>query len=168
VQGLKEWAPEDRPYVPLVFFAFRLMVGIGLVMVTVAGIAVVLALRGRLYDTPWFLRLSVACLPLGFIAILAGWVTTESGRQPWVVYELMRTADAVTPALTGGAVATSLAAFAIVYGLIFPAGVYYMVRLVQRGPQPASEAAGDEGRGGPARRAARPLSAPDAPLEPAE
>ena len=74
----------------------------------------------------------------------------------------------MTPAVTGSAVATSLAAFVIVYALIFPAGVYYMVRLVQRGPQPPSEAAGDGRRGGPARRAARPLSAADAPLEPAE
>jgi cytochrome d ubiquinol oxidase subunit I len=166
VPGLKEWAPEDRPYVPLVFFAFRLMVGIGLVMVTVAGIAVVLALRRRLYEASWFHRVSVACLPLGFVALLAGWVTTESGRQPWVVYNLMRTADAVTPAVTGGAVATSLAAFVIVYGLIFPAGVYYMVRLVQRGPQPTPEAA--EEPGPPIKRAARPLSATDTPFEPAE
>ena len=164
VPGLKEWPPEDRPYVPLVFFSFRLMVGIGLLMLAVAVCSGALRLRGRLYDARWFLRLSLACLPIGFVAMLAGWVTTESGRQPWVVYGLMRTADAVTPALTGGAVATSLAAFAIVYGLIFPAGVYYMVRLVQRGPEPAAP-----GRGEPVGRAARPLSASGPPLEePAE
>jgi cytochrome d ubiquinol oxidase subunit I len=164
VQGLEEWPPEDRPYVPLVFFSFRLMVGIGLLMLAVAVCSAALRLRGRLYEARWFLRLSLACLPIGFVAMLAGWVTTESGRQPWVVYGLMRTADAVTPALTGGAVATSLAAFAIVYALIFPAGVYYMVRLVQRGPQPAAPT-----RGQPVGRAARPLSASGPPLEePAE
>ena len=169
VPGLKEWPPEDRPYVPLVFFAFRLMVGIGLLMLAVAVCSGALRLRGRLYEARWFLRLSLACLPIGFVAMLAGWVTTESGRQPWVVYGLMRTADAVTPALTGGAVATSLAAFAIVYALIFPAGVYYMVRLVQRGPQPSDVAAGEPDRGERFGRAARPLSAADAPLEePAE
>ena len=70
--------------------------------------------------------------PAGFVALLAGWVTTEVGRQPWVVYGLLRTADAVTPAVTAGAVATSLAAFVIVYGIIFPAGMLYMLRLVAR------------------------------------
>ena len=168
VQGLEQWPPEDRPYVPLVFFSFRLMVGLGLLMLAVAGAGLWLRLRGRLYETPWFHKLALACLPIGFIAMLAGWVTTEAGRQPWVVYGLMRTADAVTPAVTGGAVATSLAAFVIVYGLIFPAGVYYMVRLVQRGPQP-SEEGGEPVHGAPVGRAARPLSASGAPLdEPAE
>ena len=94
-------------------------------------------------------------LPIGFVAVLAGWVTTEAGRQPWVVYGLMRTADAVTPSLTGGAGATSLAAFVIVYALIFPAGVYYMVRLVQRGPQPSE----DGGEPSMARRRAAGASA---------
>ena len=74
--------------------------------------------------------------PAGFIALLAGWVTTEVGRQPWVVYGLLRTVDAVTPAVTAGAVATSLAAFVIVYGIIFPAGMLYMLRLVREGPEP--------------------------------
>jgi cytochrome d ubiquinol oxidase subunit I len=72
--------------------------------------------------------------PVGFVAILAGWVTTEVGRQPWVVYGLLRTVDAATPAVTAGAVATSLAAFVIVYGIIFPAGTLYMFRLIQAGP----------------------------------
>jgi len=137
-------------------------------MLAVAIASVALRLRGLLYEARWFHKLSVACLPIGFVAMLAGWVTTESGRQPWVVYGLMRTADAVTPALTGSAVATSLAAFVIVYGMIFPAGVYYMVRLVQRGPQPSDLARreGDHGEG--FGRPARPLSAAEAPLEPAE
>jgi len=168
VPGLERWPPEDRPYVPLVFFSFRLMVGLGFLMLAVAAAGLWLRLRGRLYETRWFHKLAVACLPIGFVAMLAGWVTTEAGRQPWVVYGLMRTADAVTPAITGGAVATSLAAFVIVYGLIFPAGVYYMVRLVQRGPQP-SEDGGERVHGRPIGRAARPLSASGAPLdEPAE
>ena len=154
VPGLSQWPPADWPYVPLVFFAFRLMVGLGFLMLGVAAAGLWLRLRGQLYETRWFLWLAIACSPIGFIALLAGWVTTEVGRQPWVVYGLMRTADAVTPALTGGAVLASLAAFVIVYGLIFPAGVYYMVRLVQRGPVP-SEGAPGELTGRPA----RPLSA---------
>jgi cytochrome d ubiquinol oxidase subunit I len=168
VPGLKQWPPEDRPYVPLVFFSFRLMVALGFLMLAVAGAGLWLRLRGRLYDTRWFHKVAVACIPIGFVALLAGWVTTEAGRQPWVVYGLMRTADAVTPALTAGAVATSLAAFVIVYGLIFPAGVYYMVRLVQRGPQPVPGITGPAEGDVPHRRAARPLSASDVPLEPAE
>ncbi len=153
VPGLSQWPAADRPYVPLAFFAFRLMVGLGFLMLGVAAAGLWLRLRGRLYEASWFHRLALACSPIGFIALLAGWVTTEVGRQPWVVYGLMRTADAVTPALTGGAVLTSLAAFVIVYGLIFPAGVYYMIRLVKRGPQPLAPEAAEHGR------AARPLSA---------
>ncbi len=153
VPGLSQWPPADRPYVPLVFFAFRLMVGLGFLMLGVAAAGLWLRLRGRLYEARWFLKVAVVCSPIGFIALLAGWVTTKSGRQPWVVYGLMRTADAVTPALTGAAALTSLAAFVIVYALIFPAGVYYMIRLVQRGPQPLAPAAEVHGR------AARPLSA---------
>jgi len=156
VQGLKEWAPEDRPYVPIVFWSFRLMVGIGLIMLAIGLISLFLRPRGRLYETRWFLRTCVACLPIGFVAILAGWVTTEVGRQPWVVYGLLRTVDGVSPAVTQGAVSTSLAAFVIVYGMIFPAGVYYMIRLVRRGPEPLEK--------GPPERpehqsARRPLSA---------
>jgi cytochrome d ubiquinol oxidase subunit I len=165
VRGLEEWPPEDRPYVPIVFWAFRLMVGIGLIMLAIGLISLVLRRGGRLYDARWFLRACVACLPLGFIALLAGWVTTEVGRQPWVVYGLMRTADGVSPAVTAGAVGSSLLAFVIVYGLIFPAGVYYMVRLVRRGPEPFQE--GPPTR--PEHRSARrPLAAGGPVSEPAE
>ncbi len=153
VPGLSQWPPADRPYVPLVFFAFRLMVGLGLLMLGVAAAGLWLRLRGQLYEAGWFLKVAIACSPIGFIALLAGWVTTEAGRQPWVVYGLMRTAEAVTPAVTGAAALTSLTAFVIVYALIFPAGVYYMLRLVQRGPQPLAPEDGAHGR------AARPLSA---------
>ena len=163
VQGLKEWPPEDRPYVPLVFWAFRLMVGLGLLMIAVAAISVLLRRRGRIYETPWFLKLCIAMGPAGFIALLAGWVTTEVGRQPWVVYGLLRTVDAATPAVTAGAVATSLAAFVIVYGIIFPAGMLYMLRLVREGPEPPARPE----QPGPPGWPTRPLSAAGAP-EPAE
>jgi cytochrome d ubiquinol oxidase subunit I len=109
-------------------------------------------------------------IPSGFIAILAGWVTTEVGRQPWIVYGILRTQDAASPAVTTGAVATSLIVFIVVYAIIFPAGAYYIYRLVSRGPTQARKP-----RSG-ARRPKRPLSAsdepydpnPDSPLEPAK
>ncbi|MGH6943321.1 MAG: cytochrome ubiquinol oxidase subunit I [Geminicoccaceae bacterium] len=141
VEGLKEWAPADRPYVPLVFFAFRVMVGLGLIMLAMGVVSLWLRWRGRLYRTRWFLRACIVCIPIGFVALLAGWIVTETGRQPWVVYGFLRTVEAATPAITAGALVTSLAAFVIVYGLIFPAGVYYMVRLVRRGPEAIGKAA---------------------------
>ena len=160
VHGITEWPPDERPYVPLVFWSFRLMVGIGLLMLTVGMISLWLRFRGRLYDTRWFLRLCVACLPIGYVAIIAGWVTTESGRQPWVVYGLLRTVDAASPAVTGGSVALSLAAFILAYAVIFGAGTYYMVRLVQAGPAEITHA--------PTGTPRRPLSAPEQPFEPAD
>jgi cytochrome bd ubiquinol oxidase subunit I len=163
VRGLKEWPPEDRPYVPIVFWSFRLMVGLGLLMIALAALSLWLQRGGRIYETSWFLKLCIAMSPAGFIALLAGWVTTEVGRQPWVVYGLLRTVDAVSPAVSAGAVVTSLAAFVIVYGIIFPAGTLYMLRLIQAGPD-------RPGRGEPPLASAtpmRPLSGADV-LEPAE
>jgi len=165
VQGLKEWAPEDRPNVPIVFWSFRLMVGIGLIMIAIGLVSLILRRGGRLYEARWFLGICVACVPIGFIALLAGWITTEVGRQPWVVYGLMRTFDGVSPAVTAGAVSSSLMAFIVVYGLIFPAGVYYMIRLVQRGPEPLEGAPPGPP---PLQAARRPLSAAGPISEPAE
>jgi cytochrome d ubiquinol oxidase subunit I len=163
VRGLEEWPPDERPYVPIVFWSFRLMVGLGLLMIATAALSLLLRRGGRIYRTRWFLRLCIALCPAGFIALLAGWVTTEVGRQPWVVYGLLRTADAVTPAVTPGAVAASLAALVIVYGIIFPAGMLYMIRLARAGPVPPEP--GEPPL--PAATPMRPLSAADA-LEPAE
>jgi cytochrome bd ubiquinol oxidase subunit I len=167
VRGLKAWPPDERPYVPIVFYSFRIMVAIGFLMLAIGIVSLVLRFRGRLYDSRWFLRLCVATTPIGFIAILAGWFTTEVGRQPWVVYGLLRTADAASPAISGGGVATSLAAFVIAYSLIFPAGTYYIVRLIQRGPSEAREEEEPQARQ-EARRPKRPLSVPTTSIEPAE
>ncbi len=107
-------------------------------------------------------------MPLGFVAILAGWFTTEIGRQPWVVYGMIRTADAVTPALTGGAVLTSLIVFVLVYAVIYGAGTYYLFRLLSIGPATLL----DEDLEIPAARQGyrpkRPLSVPGDSIEPAE
>jgi cytochrome d ubiquinol oxidase subunit I len=134
VKGLKDWPREDRPPVAIPFFAFRAMVGIGLLMFAVVACGAVLWARGRLHDTRWFQSLCIACMPLGFVAVVAGWLTTEVGRQPWVVYGLMRTRDAVSPSLTGVDVVISLALYALVYCVIFGVGLMFMARLVRAGP----------------------------------
>jgi cytochrome d ubiquinol oxidase subunit I len=157
VEGLKAVPPEDRPPVPWVFFGFRVMVGMWLVMFTMTLWAWVLALRRRLYTTPGFLRAAVWTLPVGYIAVTAGWITTEVGRQPWVVYGHLRTRDAITPSLTGGDVLASLVIYVIVYAIVFGAGVYYLVRLVQRGVSADLPEARID------RRPARPLSAATPP-----
>jgi cytochrome bd ubiquinol oxidase subunit I len=133
VRGLKAWPAEERPPVAAPFFSFRIMVGIGFVMLALVLWALWLRARRRLYRSPAFLLALELAAPLGFFAVLAGWVTTEVGRQPWTVYGLMRTADSVSPSLTGGDVAFSLAGYAVVYLVIFPVGVYQMARLVRGG-----------------------------------
>jgi cytochrome d ubiquinol oxidase subunit I len=90
---------------------------------------------GRLYRSRWFLRSCEGVAPLGFVAVLAGWITTEVGRQPWTVYGLLRTADSVTPSLTGTDVAISLALYVTVYLIMFPTGLAFMAGLVRRGVQ---------------------------------
>jgi cytochrome d ubiquinol oxidase subunit I len=134
VPGLKQWKREDLPPVIIPFFAFRIMVGLGLAMLALVGWSLVLRLRKRLFDELWFLRALTFAAPIGFLAVLAGWTTTEVGRQPWTVYGLMRTADSVSPSLTGFDVALSLTAYAIVYLIMFPSGVYLMRRIVLEGP----------------------------------
>jgi cytochrome d ubiquinol oxidase subunit I len=138
IKGLKEWPADERPPVAVPFYAFRLMVGIGLIMLVVA-IAGQVLMRwdGKLFRSDGFLRLCQWVAPLGFIAVIAGWMVTEVGRQPWTVYGLMRTADSVSPSLSGNDVAVSLAFYIVVYLLMFPTGILFMAGLVRRGPQEA-------------------------------
>ena len=132
--GLDTFPPEDRPPVFIPFWAFRLMVGMGLIMVAVSWFGVWLRLRGRLETTRWFLWVAFLSFPTGFIAVLAGWFTAEVGRQPWVVYGLLRTKDAVTPSLTTADVLLSLIAYIAVYVTIYSFGFYYIYRLLRDGP----------------------------------
>jgi cytochrome d ubiquinol oxidase subunit I len=134
VQGLKSVAPADRPNVPIVFFAFRLMVGLGLVLIAIAWSGVWLSIRRRLYQTRWYSFICAFSSPLGFIAILSGWTVTEAGRQPWIVYGHLRTAEAVAP-VPAPAVAWSFALFIVVYVLLLLAFFYYAARIVFAGPQ---------------------------------
>jgi len=131
--GLKEVAPQDRPPVKTVFFAFRIMLGIGFLMIAAALVGAWLLWRGILFETRWYLRIVAHGWWSGFVAVCAGWVVTESGRQPWIVYGLKRTADATSP-VSAATVATSLALFVAVYGIVFAMGIYYINRLIAKGP----------------------------------
>jgi cytochrome bd ubiquinol oxidase subunit I len=134
--------------VAIPFFAFRIMVGIGLLMLVLVATSLWLRYRHRLVDSLWFLRACMAMGPLGFVAVLAGWVTTEVGRQPWTVYGLLRTVDSVAPSLKGGDVLASLLAYMAVYLIIFPSAVFIAARLVRNGPAvaPAAGAPIESGR----------------------
>lgn len=134
VKGLKDWPKEDRPPVAIVYFAFRIMVGVAMVMLATVIIGLVLWKRKRLFDTSWYLRMCMLVSPLGFVAVLAGWTTTEVGRQPWVIYGLMRTSEGVTPSLTASDVAISLATYVVSYLIIFGGGFILLRRLVRIGP----------------------------------
>lgn len=136
VPGLKQWPTDQRPPVAIPFFTFRMMVGLGLIMLGIVVISLWLRFRRRLFEANWFLRLCQYTAPIGFITILAGWVTTEVGRQPWTVYGLLRTAHSVTPSLTTNDVLLSLAGYIAVYLLIFPVGIFLMARIVRKGPVP--------------------------------
>ena len=149
VKGLKAWPPEDRPNAAIVFWTFRVMVGIGFLMLGLGLWSLWARWRGELFNTPWLLRAAVAMGPSGFIAVLAGWYTTEIGRQPFTVYELMRTADSVSP-IDATAVGISLLLFVIVYFLVFGAGTVYIFRLVAKLPEPHEP---EDGRGIPERAA---------------
>lgn len=131
--GLDTVPRADWPFVPVVFWSFRAMVGIGLGVLLLAGLSLVARLRRTLYHSPTLLRLALIMGPMGFIAVVAGWITTEVGRQPYAVYGLLRTTAAASPLETPVLVA-SLTAFAVVYFTVFGAGVFYIVRLMAKPP----------------------------------
>jgi len=133
VKGLKAWAKEDRPPAEIVFWSFRIMVGLGVLMALLGLWSGWARLRKSLFQSRALNIAALIMAPSGFAAVLAGWVTTEVGRQPWTVYELLRTADSLSP-VGGEAVAFSLAAFVIVYFAVFGAGTFYALRLMTRDP----------------------------------
>ncbi|CAN5367738.1 cytochrome ubiquinol oxidase subunit I [soil metagenome] len=140
VRGLKAFPRDTWPTnIPLVFFAFRIMVGMGLLIATLGVASLVLRLRKRLYDARWLHMFAVAMGPAGLVAVTAGWITTGAGRQPFTVYGLLRTADSVGPVGAPG-VAASLLAFVVVYTVVFGAGIAFLFHLFNQTPQ-----AGDQG-----------------------
>jgi len=152
--GLDTFPPQDRPPVLIPFFGFRIMVGMGLIMLAVSWFGCWLRLRGRLETTRWFLWAAFLAFPAGFIAILSGWYTAEVGRQPWVVYGLLRTSDAITPSLTTGDVLVSLVSYVLVYAFIYSFGLYYIYKLLRQGPTAEAKAI-------PGATASRPLAYAD-------
>jgi cytochrome d ubiquinol oxidase subunit I len=133
--GLKAFAPQDRPPVLLPFFGFRIMVGLWGVMVLVAFAGAFLWWRGRLGTARTYLRLTSWTWPVGFLAILSGWIVAEVGRQPWVATGILRTRDAASP-VGAEQVAATLVLFFIVYAIVFAAGIVYINRLINKGPTP--------------------------------
>ena len=133
VVGLKDFPPADRPNSPVVFWAFRIMVGLGVLMAAVGVWAVWLRVRGRLYASRWLRRVVLAMAPSGFLALLSGWTGTEVGRQPFTVYGLLRTTDSVSPIGLPG-IASSLAGIVVVYAIIFGSGCLFLIRLMRRPP----------------------------------
>jgi cytochrome d ubiquinol oxidase subunit I len=144
--GLTAFPLEDRPPVLIPFFCFRIMVGMGLIMLAVSWLGNLLRWRGRLETTRWFLWGTFLSFPTGFVAILSGWFTAEVGRQPWVVWGLLRTADALTPTLTGPQVLATLTAYVVAYAFIFTFGARYIYHLLREGPV-ATDAAQVEATG---------------------
>jgi cytochrome bd ubiquinol oxidase subunit I len=131
--GLKSVPESERPPVPLVFFAFRVMILIGFSMVAAGWVGAWLWWRGRLFDTDWYLKPAGNVWWAGFVAVIAGWTVTESGRQPWLAQGILRTADATSP-VPAGSIAVSLLLFFLVYGVVFSMGIYYINRLIAMGP----------------------------------
>ena len=134
VRGLKDFPPEDRAPVAPPFFGFRIMLACWGIMALTVVLSWWLRFRRELFDADWYLRLCTIVAPIGFVAVIAGWVTTEVGRQPWTVYGLLRTADSVSPSLTAADVTLSLVAYAVVYIVMFAAGVAMMMRIFAQGP----------------------------------
>jgi cytochrome bd ubiquinol oxidase subunit I len=132
--GLKNFAPNDRPPVLPPFFAFRAMVGIGLLMIVAGLTGVWLWWRGRLFSARWYLWPAQHAWWIGFVAVICGWIVTETGRQPWVAYGVFRTADAVSP-VAAGSMMTTLVLFVLVYGVVGSIGLYYINRLIAHGPR---------------------------------
>ncbi|TQM12296.1 cytochrome bd-I ubiquinol oxidase subunit 1 apoprotein [Pseudoxanthomonas sp. 3HH-4] len=133
--GLNDYPREDWPPTPIVFWSFRIMVGLGMAMLTLGLWSLLMRARKKLYEATMLQRAAVAMGPAGFVAVIAGWVTTEVGRQPFTVYGFLRTAESHSP-LAAPAVATSLIAFIVVYFFVFGAGIYYLLHLMSKPPQP--------------------------------
>lgn len=131
--GLDTIPDDQEPPVGIVFYSFRVMVGLGMLMATLGLVSLIQRKRGRLYASPWLHRAALAMAPSGFVAVIAGWITTEVGRQPYTIYGHLLTADSASP-LDAAAVGASLVAFIVIYFTVFGAGVFYILQLMSRPP----------------------------------
>lgn len=139
IPNLKSFKPEDRPPVAWVFWSFRVMVGLGVMMILIGAFSAVQYLRGKLFESRWLHCWWMLMMPSGFVALLAGWFVTEIGRQPWTAYGVIRTVDSVSPAILGPQVAWSLLAFVVMYTFVFGAGSYYILKLIGIGIPAAND-----------------------------
>jgi cytochrome d ubiquinol oxidase subunit I len=160
VPGLKDVPRDQRPPVWPVFYSFRIMVGLGFAMLGIGLWSLYLRMKRTLFTNRTFLTAAMLMTPSGFGAVLFGWFTAEIGRQPYVVYGILRTADAVSP-VTAGAVTASLLTFVVVYAFVFGFGSYYLAKLLRRGPDPVDDIRGDD----IGKKPKRPFSVPDEGLE---
>ncbi len=149
--GLDTIPDDEEPPVGIVFWSFRIMVGLGFAMLGIGMWSLLARARRKLYDWSWLHRAALALSPAGFVAVIAGWVTTEVGRQPYVVYNMLRTVDAASP-LAAPAVGASLLAFVVVYFTVFGVGTWYILRLMRKNPEPG-EVGVRRGEKGPIRTA---------------
>ncbi len=133
IKGLKSWKAEERPPVGIVFWSFRVMVGLGLCMLFLGIASTLQYFRGKLFEGRWLHTAWICMIPSGFLALLAGWFVTEVGRQPYIAYGVLRTAESISPAVLGPQIAWSLMAFVVMYTFVFGAGSYYMLKLVRKG-----------------------------------
>jgi cytochrome d ubiquinol oxidase subunit I len=133
-KGLKDFKPDERPALLPIFFAFRAMVGIGLLLIAIGLTGAYLWWRGKLFEASWYLKPLTYAWPLGFIAIISGWWVTETGRQPYLIYGILKTVDAASP-VSFGAVLTTLILFVLIYTSVFSMGILYINRLIEKGPQ---------------------------------
>ena len=135
IKGLNDWPKDARPPVGPPFYGFRIMVGVGVLMLALVVAGNLMRRGDRFVRSAVFLVMCEWAAPLGFIAVIAGWTVTEVGRQPWTVFNLLRTADSVSPSLTGTDVLLSLIGYMAVYLVIFPSGFFVMRRIIRLGPQ---------------------------------
>ncbi|MGP5016998.1 cytochrome ubiquinol oxidase subunit I [Vreelandella alkaliphila] len=161
VPGLNAVPIEEQPPVIIVFWAFRVMVGIGVLMIAVALTGLFLRRKGRVYENPLFLKTLTVMIASPFLAVLGGWIVTESGRAPWLVYGVMTHAEGLTPSLTGGMALFTLIGYIAVYSVVFFTGIYYLTRVVRNGMKEETQAE----VGGEVERPKRPLSAAHTPFD---
>ncbi|MGM0833874.1 cytochrome ubiquinol oxidase subunit I [Halomonas qinghailakensis] len=162
IPGITEVAPNEQPPVLIVFWAFRVMVGIGLLMIATALVGLLMRRKGRVYQHSAYLKALVCMIPMPFVAVLAGWVVTESGRAPWLVYGIMTHAEGLTPSLTGPMALFTLVGYVLVYAVVFYAGIYYLTRVVRNGmlPEDKRETTSENFK-----RPMRPFSAAHTPFD---
>jgi cytochrome d ubiquinol oxidase subunit I len=142
VRGLNEFPPDERPPVVLPFIGFHLMVGLGMLFIAMTAWGTFRLWRGKLWDDQWFLRGLVLAIPLPVAAAQLGWIVTEVGRQPWVVYRLLRTKDAVSVTVSSNEILFSLVVFGLLYALLGVLFVYLVVRTARKGPEPVQREEG--------------------------